>query len=301
MRRFLALLLFFIFVGSSFSYAAQNPFFSGGMRKETVQKKIKPAGVFNNALDLIARWQKQLRIKLTAFAGDIRKNPYGKSFWLFLLVSFAYGVIHAFGPGHGKTISCSYFLSRPGNILQGLLMGNLVAFMHVISAVFIVITIYFILKTTGMATFENLSATLQKLSYLILLILGIFLAFRSIHELKTWKGSVHTEKAPPADFKSLVAVSLAAGLVPCPGAAIILSFAIILNILVAGLIAMVCIALGMGVTTSTFDLVAITSRRTVLRLFDHDARVFVLSRGIISLLGSLTIISVSGLLFLSQI
>jgi ABC-type nickel/cobalt efflux system permease component RcnA len=301
MKRLLVLLVLVFLVGSNVSYAAQNPFISGGAKEDTVQKKIKAPGVFHNILDLIAKWQKQLKIKLTAFARDIRTNPYGKSFWLFLLVSFAYGVVHALGPGHGKTISCSYFLSRRGSILQGLLMGNLVASMHVISAVVIVTTVYFILKTAGMTTFENLSATLQKLSYLILLLLGLFLAFKSVQKLRTGKGHVHAEDPQPADLKSLVAVSLATGLVPCPGAAIILSFAIMLNIFVAGFIAMFCIALGMGITTSAFDLVAITSRKTVLRFFDHNSRAFLFSHGMISLTGSLAIIIISGLLLLSQI
>ena len=294
----------FFFLASlpiAFSADAQNPFLSKGDKEKTVQKKIKAPQIFHHVLDLVAKWQKQLKTKLTAFARDIRTNPYGKSFWLFLLVSFAYGVVHALGPGHGKTISCAYFLSRPGNILQGLLMGNLVASMHVISAVVIVMTIYFILKTSGMTTFENLSATLQKLSYLILLLLGLFLAFKSILELKTSKGHVHTGDARPADLKSLVTVSLATGLVPCPGAAIILSFSVILNIIVAGLIAMFCMALGMGVTTSAFDLVAITSRRTVLRFFDHNSRGFLFSHGMISLTGSLAIIIISSLLLVSQI
>ena len=119
--------------------------------------------------------------------------------------------------------------------------------------------------------------------------------------LKIGKGHVHAEDAQPADLKSLVAVSLATGLVPCPGAAIIFSFAIMLNILVAGLIAMFCIALGMGVTTSAFDLVAITSRRTVLRFFDHHSRVYLFSHAMISLTGSLVIIIISGLFLISQI
>jgi len=284
----------------AFSVNAENPFLSGGDKEETVQKKSKVPGVFHHILGLVAKWQRELKIKLTAFARDIRTNPYGKSFWLFLLGSFAYGVVHALGPGHGKTISCAYFLSRPGNILQGLLMGNLVAFMHVFSAVVIVMTVYFILKTSGMTTFENLSATLQKLSYLILLLLGSFLAFKSILDLRTGKGHVHTVDARPADLKSLVAVSLATGLVPCPGVAIILSFSVILNIIVAGLIAMFFIALGMGVTTSAFDLVAITSRSTVLRFFDHNSRGFLFSHGMISLTGSLAIIIISSLLLVSQ-
>jgi ABC-type nickel/cobalt efflux system permease component RcnA len=285
----------------AFSANAQNPFLSKGDKEKTVQKKIKAPEVLHPILDLVAKWQKQLKTKLTAFARDIHANPYGKSFWLFLLLSFAYGVVHAVGPGHGKTISCAYFLSRPAHLIQGFLMGNLVAFMHVFSAVVIVVTVYFILKRAGMTTFDTTSVTLQKLSYLILLLLGVVLAFKSILGLKTHRDHVRTGGAQPADLKSLIAVSLATGLIPCPGAAIILSFSVILNIVVAGLIAMFCIAVGMGVTTTAFDLVTITSRRTVLRFFDHNSRGFFIFHGMISLTGSLGIILISSLLLLSRV
>ena len=75
---------------------------------------------------------------MASFARDIRENPFGRAFWLFLLAGFGYGVLHALGPGHGKSFICGYFLSRKGNLLQGLAMGTGSMLAHVASAALMV-------------------------------------------------------------------------------------------------------------------------------------------------------------------
>ena len=54
------------------------------------------------------------------------------------LLAFAYGVLHALGPGHGKVFVVSYFLSRDAQIMRGLLMGLQIAAFHVLSATVVV-------------------------------------------------------------------------------------------------------------------------------------------------------------------
>ena len=55
-----------------------------------------------------------------------------------LLLAFAYGAIHAAGPGHGKLVVMTYFLSREARIGRGLLMGLQIAIFHVVSAIVVV-------------------------------------------------------------------------------------------------------------------------------------------------------------------
>lgn len=81
-----------------------------------------PVVLWRKLLVQSTRLQKELRAGIAAFARDIRENPFGRAFWLFLLAGFGYGVLHALGPGHGKSFICGYFLSRKGSLLQGLAM-----------------------------------------------------------------------------------------------------------------------------------------------------------------------------------
>jgi nickel/cobalt transporter (NicO) family protein len=295
--------------------AAENPFFSGGQDEEKAQEEVarrqedqkvtkekEGVQVLQSVFSMLSLWQKKLREQLTFVSRDIRENPWGQSFLLFLLLSFVYGVIHALGPGHGKSIVFSYFLSRPGRYVHGVLMGNLITFVHVFSAVVIVLGFYLALKTVGLSSFEDVRGILEKISYAFLMVLGLFLVLYKVRELK--KGTLtnlQEYKTAEADCRHIVLVALATGLVPCPGAALILLFTITLDILVPGLFAMVCIALGMGVTTTLFALFSIASRNTIFRVTVKKQRIFAFSSAALSLLGACAIIVIGALLFFSRL
>lgn len=84
-------------------------------------------------------------------------------------------------------------------------------------------------------------------------------------------------------------MSLAAGLIPCPGSAVILIFAISLDIFWAGLASLLFVALGMGLTTSAFALATILFRRAVERGVRGSGRLAVATYASLSLAGSLAI------------
>jgi len=315
MSKIIALsLIFCVLLGSSVLFA-QNPFFPSGQDEEKKGEEVTPwqedqkatkeksgLQVLQPVFSMLSEWQKKLRGNLTHVSRDIRENPWGLSFLLFLILSFVYGVIHALGPGHGKSIVFSYFLSRPGRYVHGVLMGNLITFIHVFSAVTIVLGFYLALKTTGLSSFEDASGILEKVSYAFLMVLGLFLIAYKVHELRAgtltdWQKYQTTE----TDCRHLALVAVATGVVPCPGAALVLLFTITLDILVPGLIAMVCIALGMGVTTTLFALFSIASRNTIFRVTAQRQKIFVLASTALSLLGACAITVIGSLLFFSRL
>jgi len=303
MSKLIIALTFFLFafISGTFVAVAQNPFLFGGDKEPKVRKIAKRPQILQKAFRKITSLQKQLRVKLTQFGREIRKNPYGRSFWLFMLFSFAYGVIHALGPGHGKSIAFSYFLSRPGNLFQGLLLGNLLTFIHVFSAVVIVIILYFVLKTSGMTALENVKARLENMSYALLILIGVFLTCRIVYELKSNRFGNDGQPRPVADMKSLTAVSLVTGIIPCSGAAIILLFSISLQILIPGLLAMFFVAGGMGITTSLVAVLAIVIQKTVFRISSRAKRAFTIVYATMAFTGSLAIMVIGALLLWSNI
>jgi len=315
MTRIIALVLLFCVLLSSHVLAAQNPLFSGGQEEQKTKEEVTPQHkeqkaakekgglqVLQPVFSMLSLWQKKLRGHLTRVSRDIRSNPWGHSFVLFLVFSFIYGVVHALGPGHGKSIVFSYFLSRPGRYIHGVLMGNLITFIHVFSAVAIVLGFYLALKTAGLSSFEDVSGILEKISYAFLMVLGLSLVVYKVHELKTGTlTNVQDYKTAGTDFRHLALVALATGLVPCPGAALILLFCITLDILVPGLFAMVCLALGMGVTTTLFALFSIASRNTIFRVTGRKQKIFALSSAALSLLGACAITVIGSLLFFSRL
>ncbi len=256
--------------------AQQNPFISPPPQSEEkkqeksftsgdfLPEKLKYAG--QKAIALIIAWQAQIRQKSGAYARQIRENPWGTAFWSYLGLAFAYGVIHALGPGHGKVFVSTYFLSRKASVRQGVLMGAMTSSLHVISAVILVMVLYFVVKSGGLGSVDHAGRHLQKISAGLICIVGLFLIFKSGRAFFYPDNKSSCSCVSETDNKSLLSLSLAVGMVPCPGAALILFFSITLDIIFAGIIAMVFIAAGLALTTISFALVSLFTRNILAKL-----------------------------------
>lgn len=254
---------------------AQNPFQTPPAQQEKKQPRtdistnLMPQWLKDHAqkaMATIITRQAQIRQKAGVYAREIRENPWGKAFWSYLGLAFAYGVIHALGPGHGKVFVTTYFLSRKANIKHGVLMGGLMSFMHVLSAVILVFLFYFVLKAGGLGSVDEAGRHLQRISAGLITFVGLFLAWKSL------KAIIHKQSdecgccTSSTDNKSILSLCFAVGLVPCPGAALILFFSISLNILPVGLLAMLFLASGLALTTIGFALASLFARNTLAKI-----------------------------------
>ncbi|WP_051182991.1 nickel/cobalt transporter [Desulfocurvibacter africanus] len=254
-----------------------------------------PVLLWRKLLVQSTRLQKELRSGMASFARDIRENPTGQAFWLFLLAGFGYGVLHALGPGHGKSFICGYFLSRRGSLIQGLAMGTGSMLAHVASAALMVIALNLFLQRTGMADFDQNGALMQRGSYGLLMAMGALLTLKTLYDIATGRLAAHGHCH--ASAKGMTAMSLAAGLIPCPGSAVILIFATSLGIFWAGLASLFFVALGMGLTTSAFAMATILFRRAVERGVHGSGRLTMAVFAGLSLTGSLAIALLGAAMF----
>ncbi|WP_052813112.1 hypothetical protein [Desulfonatronum thioautotrophicum] len=233
--------------------------------------------------------QRELRQRMTTYARQIQEQPFGAATWQLMLLSFLYGVIHALGPGHGKSIVCSYFVSRRGTWRQALLFGNLITTIHIFSAVVIVTGLSWTLGRANIAAFHAVEGRLQSISYGLIILIGLFLLAKTLFDW--WRTpSVEAAECPRANPRDIVSLSLATGLMPCPGAALILLFTLSLNVFWAGLTAMIPLALGMGLTASALGLLTVGSTNTVLNLSSRSKRLLATMHRTLSCLGALLII-----------
>ena len=254
------------------SVHSASPFRPGPAQKEEPVSSgvshLLPAWVRDTGGQVMGRlllWQAQIRQKAGGYAREIRENPWGSAFWSYMGLAFLYGVVHAFGPGHGKVFVSTYFLSRKGRVAQAFLMGGLMGFFHVFSALVLVLFFYFIMKSGGMASVDGAGRSLQQFSAAMIALVGFFLVWRGIKALFDGEeqGASGCLASSHADTRSLFSLSLAVGMVPCPGAALILFFSLSLDILLAGVLAMVFLAAGLSFTTSLFALLALFARKAM--------------------------------------
>ncbi len=279
-----------------------NPFFGSHGAKEEEKQTIEQPTVSQPSIVLVklSALQRDIRETMTAYARRIQESPTGATTLGFLALTFLYGVIHALGPGHGKAIVGSYFLSRSGTLRQALVFGNLITFMHVFSATVIVFGLALIGKQTNIFSFQEVEGGLQSYSYLFIFLIGAFLLVKTLWDLVARRKREGEGSETRADAGSMAALSLSAGLIPCPGAALILLFTLSLDIVWAGLAAMVALGAGMGLTNSMVGIATLSSRGAVMRLTRSSPRLFTALYSFFAVSGSLVIASLGLTLFLSR-
>jgi nickel/cobalt transporter (NicO) family protein len=172
---------------------------------------------------------------------------------------------------------------------------------HVLSGTVLVLVGTIVLKTSGAMTLENASVVLERISYGLMAGLGLLLAGHTLLQLRSPAFATHQRHPPPPDTHRLLFAALAVGIVPCPGAAMVLLFSLTLGILSAGLGAMLCIAAGMSITTALFAILTIVLKQRFLVLVQGNRRLFGVAYGLLALGGAAVITAVGLVLFIGSL
>jgi ABC-type nickel/cobalt efflux system permease component RcnA len=200
------------------------------------------------------------------------------------------------GPGHGKVLAVSYFLHRDAPPKQALIYAYLSMPLHVLSATGLVLGGKYILEMSASRAVDDMGRVLQDVSYGLLAAMGLLMLVSALRNCRG--GSTDPESRPKngKSSKGLFGLALATGLVPCPGAALVLIFSIALGITGAGMAAMVAIALGMGLCLATVSLLTIRFRRTALALMQNRSPLLHAGQCAFSLTGAAVVLATGTLL-----
>lgn len=299
-KTFLAIVCCFVCFAVSSGMAGDNPFIS----KEPQKREPSPPAYTSKFFTKLVAWQHKLNQELTRLTNELKTTRSKKALIPLILLAFLYGVIHAAGPGHGKTISFSYFLSQRAQIRKGLILGNLISFLHALSGVIIVLAIYFIFKTSYLSSFETVSEKLKLISYSLIVLIGVVLLLKNI--LNLGKSRLQKEEvgpgSRPVNQRGMLPIVIAVGIVPCPGVLIIMLFALSRQLLSIGLMLCFFMALGMAMTISAAGILSILAQEGVLKGFcgRNRAQLFI-QRGLgivgpllIVLLGTTLLVGITG-------
>ena len=202
--------------------------------------------------------------------------------WAGLSIAFLYGVFHALGPGHGKTVIVGYFLGRGGSIGRGVAMAGWIALSHVVGAIVIVLVVHIILSNSYVTPVEEVT-WLRFVSYAAILAIGLFMLVSAIRNRGGHAHCHHDhghghehdhnhdhEHDPAAAAKAGMIrraeqrlLAVAAGFIPCSGAILILVFAFTNGIVLMGVLMALAIAVGMGLTLAALGIASVVAHHQV--------------------------------------
>ncbi len=286
MRFFLIAVSLFLIAGT----AQANPF-----AKRTEQPvKIEQTFISKNFASFLM-YQRKISQKITGYMKAIQK---GESLIVILTavgLAFIYGVIHAIGPGHGKVFLATYFMSYEAKWWRGLAMGLLIGITHVSSAViFIWLADSFVKYVMGVQTSELMWVKL--VSYGAIIALGLFMLIKSI--IKN-NGDEHSDC--DGSLRSLFLLGLGIGIVPCPGALLIMLYAMTKGMILLGIGLVSAMALGMGLTLSAIGLLVINGRKSIIKAFENRNEAYQRLIATLEISGSLLIIFIGFVFFISAL
>jgi len=275
---------------------AQNPFMSKNPQKQIKQAPVLP----NKFLYKIVIWQQQLKQKMSELIREVRTTGNIKPLMFLMMLSFTYGAIHAAGPGHGKFVAMSYFLSRKASIIGGLLFGTFIAFFHGLSGAVGVLGLRYIIQKSVSETLGTVTTVTQIVSFGLITLLGLSILLKNGYTLCFKRTSNPDTKNLKESTKRFLPWAVAVGLVPCPAVVMVMLFCLSMDALTLGLLLAAFISLGMAATISFVVIAVVMGRGFSLRAFSKkraeiaESILGIVSGIIVTVLGSLFLITAIG-------
>ena len=167
MRRAALLAALMLAPGSAF--AASSPF---GIATPDGGGAVGWAGPFRGFFVWIAAEQSSFYRALTGALSSLGESSHAA--WFLIGLSFAYGVFHAVGPGHGKAVISSYLLATGETLKRGVAISFGSAFVQALTAIIVVGIGTLVLRVTAV-TMTKATDALEIASYALIALCGVWL------------------------------------------------------------------------------------------------------------------------------
>lgn len=248
--------------------------------------------------------QSRLNAELRGALQDAKRSGSWRPAFTIVVISFLYGVFHAVGPGHGKVIVGSYFLTRRARLLHGFAMSGAAALVQALSAVLLVSLMAAVLEV-GSRQLLSYAANLETASYAVIVVLGLWMALGVLrprpccehahqpgHDHDTHQPGAHThghDASPRSELTKVLATGAAVGLRPCSGAILVLLFTLANEIYPIGILATFAMAVGVAITVSAVSLATFGVHRSLASLGEGSHALADRMRQVVAMGGALAI------------
>ncbi len=260
------------------------------------ENTIKEPTKTNNFFQQLSEQLKIYKEKIQTLLNDIKENNSVSSYLWLLFFSFIYGILHALGPGHGKSLVGSYFLSQNRSIVKAFNISLLIGVVHTFSAFLLTVFIYLVLNLLFVSFLTDIEYVATKLSAVIIISIALYLIYKKYKTTNKLSFSTHNPNASSCGCSGCntksedLGVILAAGIVPCPGTVTIFIFTFGLGIYYVGFLSAIFMSLGMSLIIFITAYLSINIREksssnpTLKKIFEYGSLTFILCLGLLLLL-----------------
>jgi ABC-type nickel/cobalt efflux system permease component RcnA len=188
---------------------------------------------------------------------------------LAILASLAaavfWGAAHALSPGHGKSIVTAYLIGQRGTARHAALLGLIVTATHTVGVFALG------LVTLALSAFvvpDQLYPWLNLTAGVLVITIGLSVLRARLHARHAHD---HHHHEHDLSARSLLAVGVSGGLLPCPSALVVLLAAISLHRVAFGLLLIVAFSAGLALSITGIGLVAVFAKQ-LFRRTSFDGR-----------------------------
>lgn len=160
-----------VLLAANFAHA-QSPLGIGA-----AEPSVMPSGIGWQFLAFVNAKQQEFYRLLTGALKAMREDP--AKLALLVGLSFAYGIFHAAGPGHGKAVISSYMIANEVQLRRGVLLSFLSSFAQGLTAIAVVGAAYLVLRGTTI-TMTAATHYMELASYLLIAMFGAWLLWRKL-------------------------------------------------------------------------------------------------------------------------
>ncbi|QFR49481.1 DUF1007 family protein [Sulfurimonas lithotrophica] len=265
---------------------------SSDINKTLVKEKLSQENILKKSIE-----------KIKSLFESIKDESNPLTYISLLLFAYIYGVVHALGPGHGKTLVASYFLTNDKSYLKALFISLAIGVVHTFSAFFLTLAIYFFIDALFAQFIDNAVFYTTKISALIIIFIAVYLLLKK-HKLYkelakpkfTFSTAPHPQTCGCGSCKvdkdsTDAALIISAGIIPCPGTITIFIFSLSLGLYYAGFLSALVMSLGMSTIIFLSAVLSVYMRKKtdtnlkVKKFLEYGSLSIILILGLILLIG----------------
>ena len=198
-----------------------------------------------------------------------------------LLIAFVFGSLHALSPGHGKTMVAAYLVGSRGTVRHAVALGVIVTVTHTLGVFALGLVTLFAAKYVVP---EKLYPILSVVSGLAVFGVGLWLLTSRLRGVPDDHGHSHGHEHEhthdhdhghshgfgyhqhshvpegPITAKSLLALGISGGIVPCPSALVVLLSAVALHRIVYGMVLITAFSVGLASVLIVIGMMVVSTR-----------------------------------------